>query len=58
MSSVNGNFAYIYDHDEPLKEGHWYWLEIQQVVEDGKVKRFLIKIFANGSYHSTTTKSN
>ena len=42
VSSVNGNVGYGYQHkQQPLKEGKWYWLEIQQVLKEGKVLQIL-----------------
>ena len=36
-SSVNGNHDYIYHYAQPLTEGSWYRIEIDQVKTDGKV---------------------
>ena len=44
VSSVNGNVGYgVTPKQHPLKEGKWYWIEIQQVLKEGKVQHYSIR---------------
>ena len=46
VSSVNGMVGYgVTPKKHPLKEGKWYWIEIQQMLKEGKVQQDSITNF-------------